>query len=142
VLLLHLKRFIIIEKSIVNPSKDKENLSPNSSSKLAPLNYVITKNKVAIALPLTLTLNPFYIKPESDSKNLLATMVMMEDSSNVNSLSSIVHHISESPSSGHYTADVLHQVKVKKPNNELKTYRHIATLEKQAINSAKMTEEA
>lgn len=77
-ILLHLKRFAMVEQ----PRKDDD--TPN---------FVLRKNKAAVELSKSLSLDPFVKGTAVASQNY--------------KIQSIVHHIGSSADSGHYTADAL-----------------------------------
>lgn len=87
-LLLHLKRFIFVEKPI--PTGD-ENAPPNSPSSRPAVEYIFRKNKAAVELVEELSLDPFCADSESKGYKL----------------QSLVYHMGARPSSGHYTADAI-----------------------------------
>jgi uncharacterized UBP type Zn finger protein len=86
--LLHLKRFIFVEK----PLPAIENLSPNEPS--PSVEYIFGKNKSPVIISKTLSLDKFQSTPSTSSY----------------SIQSIVHHWGRRASSGHYTADVVRTV--------------------------------
>jgi ubiquitin C-terminal hydrolase len=87
-LILHLKRFIFVEKPIPT---DQENAPPNSPSSRPPVEYVFRKNKTPVKLVNQLSLEAFCSEPPLQDYRLR----------------SLVHHIGGSASSGHYTADAI-----------------------------------
>lgn len=93
-LLLHLKRFVWVKKELAAPPSE-ENLPPNVAE--PPPEFVFRKNKAAVSIPESLTLDPFCkeayeLQPHSPSKY---------------KLKSIVHHIGQRPFSGHYIAHAI-----------------------------------
>lgn len=98
-MLLHLKRFVVEEKPVATPNPPSdENSHPNSPSKVPvpATEYVFRKNKNPVAIPEILALEAF---EETQSAGPSY------------SLKSVVHHIGQRQSSGHYTADALRLVK-------------------------------
>jgi ubiquitin C-terminal hydrolase len=97
-LILHLKRFIVVERpKITVEQKEGENLSPNAPTKPVVMEYVFQKKKTPVAIPATLTLDPFRMLVKDAG----------EHSTQEYSLNSVVHHIGSHASSGHYTADAV-----------------------------------
>jgi len=101
-LILHLKRFIFVEK-FIEPASGFENSQPNNNSRQQSVEYVLRKNKAAVKIPDTLSLDPFCIEKESNEERPTAA-------SSRYALKSIVHHIGNRASSGHYTTDALRYV--------------------------------
>lgn len=87
-LLLHLKRFIFVEKPVPTGT---ENAPPNSPSSRPEMEYVFMKNKTPVELTGKLSLGPFCANPSGGDYHLR----------------SLVHHIGARPSSGHYLADAI-----------------------------------
>ncbi|KAL7567704.1 hypothetical protein ACA910_012041 [Epithemia clementina (nom. ined.)] len=119
-LLLHLKRFVFVEKprSPLPPyhttTEGDENANPNSPSwrnAHAPaVDYVFQKNKVPVDIQPSLTLSPYFYAPEDSTKDATTRFdeaAVDQGDDDEYELESIVHHIGRSPSSGHYTADAL-----------------------------------
>jgi hypothetical protein len=79
-----------------------ENLPPNGPA--PPVEYVFQKNKAAVSIPESLILDPFC--KEDD--------VLLRSGSRYK-LKSIVHHIGQRPSSGHYIA---HAIRRRRDNGE------------------------
>lgn len=105
--MLHLKRFIFVEKHIEPPAAtgEDENRSPNSPSskqKAVQVEYVFRKNKSPVSIAETLTLDPFQVEDEEG--------VARASPSKEYKLKSIVHHIGSRASSGHYTADAVRRI--------------------------------
>lgn len=96
-LLLHLKRFIFVEKP--RPSAGDEN-APNAVDNGGPPEYVFQKNKTPVTIPESVSLDPFRIENSAESQS----------SSQTYALKSIVHHLGSRASSGHYTADAVRYV--------------------------------
>jgi Ubiquitin carboxyl-terminal hydrolase len=97
-LLLHLKRFLVVERTI--ETEGKENESPNIPRRTG-IEYVFLKSRAAVSIPSSLTLQPFEKKVDDPRK------VPINAIPNEYSIKSIVHHIGSRASSGHYTADAL-----------------------------------
>lgn len=129
-LLLHLKRFIVVERLICPATTeiDVENQPPNAPSSPTLLSttpiadvppqieYVFKKNKAPVEVPMSLSLEAYY-QHSSQSKDsqrlpLLSAAASMEPTKKYN-LQSIVHHIGSTASSGHYTADAIREVNCK-----------------------------
>ena len=88
-MLLQLKRFIFCEQ----PIQTVENQEPNTLQQSNPaIGYISKKNNTTVAIPASLTLEPFMKKsaPLNEPRSY--------------QLKSIVHHIGRLASSGHYTA--------------------------------------
>jgi Ubiquitin carboxyl-terminal hydrolase len=113
-LLLHLKRFIVVEKPqpvVGDNSCDKaaaggggggdENAHPNSPSsrRSRPVEYEFQKNKAPVEISERLSLEHFLSTSDETEESCL--------SAGEYKLQSIVHHIGSRASSGHYTADAL-----------------------------------
>jgi hypothetical protein len=97
-LILHLKRFIVVERpKVTAEQKEEENLGPNAPAKPVIMEYVFQKKKTPVTIPATLTLDPF-------------RMTRGEPSFQDYTLKSVVHHIGSHASSGHYTADAIRWV--------------------------------
>ena len=109
-LLLHLKRFIVVEQRIYPAATaiDVENQPPNNQlspslisttppADVAPqIEYVFKKNKAPIDIPSSLSLETYHQDSSQPTNNYC--------------LQSIVHHIGSRASSGHYTADAVRDV--------------------------------
>jgi ubiquitin C-terminal hydrolase len=105
-LLLHLKRFLVVEKrDSPPPSSSDENQPPNSPSRLAPVRYVFRKDRTRVKIPGQLTLEPFHTEHKDDVAGTPNGTDMQTSELKDYSLRSIVHHIGSRASSGHYTAD-------------------------------------
>jgi hypothetical protein len=108
-LLLHLKRFVFVEKP--RPADDgggDENAHPNSpSARKNPVvaDYVFQKNKSCVDILPELSLAP-YCRSKEEQKT---TMMNTDEATTTQEyeLQGIVHHIGARASSGHYTADAL-----------------------------------
>lgn len=87
-LLLHLKRFIFVERPI---PAGNENAPPNSPSSRPAVEYIFRKNKAPVEIVEELSLDPFCVDPASQGYKLR----------------SLVYHMGAKPSSGHYTADAV-----------------------------------
>ena len=110
-LLLHLKRFIFVEKPLVSlrPSAGDENQTPNSPSQneiAPPVEYVFQKKKTSVRLSESLSLDAFQASGEEQG-------ISPSDTTDKYHLKSIVHHIGRRASSGHYTADAIRPVDAK-----------------------------
>ena len=70
-LLLHLKRFIVVEKPREAPQRDTdENSSPNSPSAKAPpepIEYIFKKNKRLVTISEHLSLNSFMVEEQQEA---------------------------------------------------------------------------
>ena len=97
-LLLHLKRFIFVERPIPTGN---ENAPPNSPSSRPQMEYVFMKNKAPVDLAEELSLQPFCASPSEGSYQLR----------------SLVHHIGARPSSGHYLADAVRPYRASPTNS-------------------------
>jgi ubiquitin C-terminal hydrolase len=134
-LVLHLKRFIVVEREIspVSSEIDVENHPPNSPSATSTIppqvEYILRKNKAPVAIPASLSLDS-YIKPANSQSSQQNERSQDSDSDDMSTfheqnalresnfeLQSIVHHIGSRASSGHYTADAV-RTEVPKGNNE------------------------
>jgi Ubiquitin carboxyl-terminal hydrolase len=93
-LLLHLKRFVWVKKDPPVPQAE-ENVPPNGAE--PPSEFVFQKNKAAVAIPESLTLDPF-CKEAHDAPPRPSSQYKLK---------SIVHHIGQRPYSGHYIAHAL-----------------------------------
>lgn len=127
-LLLHLKRFIVVERMIYPKSTeiDVENQPPNAPSSPTTLSssptiqhvpqieYLFKKNKAPIEIPTSLSLEMLY--PNSNLPTVDQTV--SGKPFNEYSLQSIVHHIGATASSGHYTADASREVQADETNTE------------------------
>jgi hypothetical protein len=107
-LLLHLKRFIFVEKRIEMPSLGIENETPNSPSSKRQsfsVEYVFQKNRAPVTFTECLSLAPF----QKDTSNC-GSYANQPPPQLEYQLKSIVHHIGGRPSSGHYTADTVRSI--------------------------------
>lgn len=102
ILLLHLKRFIVVEKTVIVDPDEEENRPPSSPMKPVSVEYLFRKNKTRVELPLSLTLDAFY-------GAMNTSMVCGKDKY---LLQSVVHHVGSRASSGHYIADAVRHVEV------------------------------
>ena len=125
-LVLHLKRFIVVER-VISPATseiDVENHPPNSPAATtttpAQVEYIFKKNKAPISIPSSLSLNSYDasddrqefgdVNPQGSNcaanSNAQISNFFQETTTNYE-LQSIVHHIGSRASSGHYTADAV-----------------------------------
>lgn len=104
-LLLHLKRFVWVKKETVAPQAE-ENAPPNVAE--PPAEFVFQKNKAAVSIPESLTLDPFC----KEANNVLPRPVSQYK------LKSIVHHIGQRPFSGHYIAHAIRPRKDDRADND------------------------
>ena len=141
-LLLHLKRFIVIERKIYPKITeiDTENHPPNASgtSALLPatptteappqIEYVFKKNKAPMDIPMSLSLETFYqtSTPPPTSQSLTG----QSKECNKYALKSIVHHLGATASSGHYTADAIREV-----NEEAQDESYTGETTKSVVNN-------
>ena len=111
-LLLHLKRFFAVKPRGQPSLAGDENADPNALSSVASLaTFDMAKNKVPVDILPSLSLSPFLVSPPDSS----STKDTLDESSsetndakgNEYELESIVHHIGNTLSSGHYIADAL-----------------------------------
>jgi ubiquitin C-terminal hydrolase len=124
-LLLHLKRFIVVERVIYPATSelDVENRPPyNSSTTTAgyvieeqpQVEYIFKKNKAPMAIPPSLSLEPYHQTSTQQTPTASPTSSSSTNASVGSSksykLQSIVHHIGSRASSGHYTADAIREV--------------------------------
>jgi preprotein translocase subunit SecD len=125
-LLLHLKRFIVVEKpqpAVDDNTSEKagggdENAHPNSPSsrRSRPVEYEFQKNKAPVEIAERLSLANFLSTSEESTEE-------SSKSAGEYKIQSIVHHIGSRASSGHYTADALRRSKdlpVEHANNDEK----------------------
>lgn len=115
VLLLHLKRFIVVERPISPVAKGDENHPPNTPPKPVQVEYIFKKNKAQVMIPPSLSLEAFRTVEQTDDEELArssdaAVSTIDQSSTKDYSLQSIVHHIGSRASSGHYTADAVRQI--------------------------------
>jgi ubiquitin C-terminal hydrolase len=109
-LLLHLKRFMFVEKPIETtapPNNDvDENQSPNSpssnKSKHVPVEYVFQKNKAPVRIAESVSLDPFQAEAIEEAS--------VDETKKQYKLKGIVHHLGFRASSGHYTADAVRRI--------------------------------
>lgn len=111
--MLHLKRFIVVERPVSPVAQGDENQTPNSPAKPVQVEYIFKKNKAPVFIPPSLSLKAFVAtqltdKEASASSNALTmTSESYSEFHNDYLLKSIVHHIGSRASSGHYTADAV-----------------------------------
>lgn len=102
-LLLHLKRFMWVEKSVpkvdtLDSNVQDENQPPNQQPVRPRLmDYIFRKNEANVVISETLSLDSFH-------------GLSLQNADRRYHLESIVHHIGPRASSGHYTADVVRSV--------------------------------
>lgn len=89
-LLIHLKRFKVVEQPISRDAKEDEN-----NDRLPRTEITFQKNRAPVELTRTISLDTFSTSDEKSSNALSSQYV----------LQSIVHHIGNTADSGHYTAD-------------------------------------
>jgi ubiquitin C-terminal hydrolase len=124
-LVLHLKRFIVVERAIspASSEKDVENYPPNCTSATLTIppqvEYILRKNKAPIAIPSSLSLGSYMTSadgqrsrenaPPHDSDSADVSIFQANNAFQESNfeLQSIVHHIGSRASSGHYTADAV-----------------------------------
>jgi uncharacterized UBP type Zn finger protein len=94
-LLLHLKRFVVVEKPSIRHN-NAENQSPNKlENNPPPVEMVVQKNKAPVILSEHLSLDPYF----ANSDQVAASQQY--------SIKSVVYHLGNTANSGHYTADAL-----------------------------------
>lgn len=97
--LLHLKRFVIFAKPVVEPVGEEGGSmteTPKEAKKLPAVEMMVRKNRKPVSIDATISLRPFIANKDSDS-----------NSQQTYYLKSVVHHIGGTAMSGHYTADAL-----------------------------------
>ena len=94
VILLHLKRFIVVERPIVAGAKETE--------------LIFKKNKVPVELTTDLSVGKLLLTKNNNQSNQSSpgTASTLSPDDNYR-LKSIVHHIGNTAKSGHYTTDAL-----------------------------------
>jgi uncharacterized UBP type Zn finger protein len=92
-ILLHLKRFVVVEVPRKKAENDADDVDPG-------VHVTFRKNKAPVELTERLTLDPF-LKERSEPSTATAFGTKSY------SIQSIVHHIGSTANSGHYTADAL-----------------------------------
>ena len=105
-LLLHLKRFVFVEKPVSSPvGENEENSHPNSPSarkRAAHMEYVFKKKRTPVELQPLLSLQPYCQSVNEDK------VADLENLSEPNyQLDGVVYHIGSRAESGHYTANAL-----------------------------------
>jgi ubiquitin C-terminal hydrolase len=115
-ILLHLKRFVLVETQVGDIENDtskeisfrKNKVCPRGSASLLVMNSMIEMSNI-----LTLVITPVWFSkaPVELNKHLSLHKFLAEQKSHTPSrnytLKSIVHHIGKTANSGHYTADAL-----------------------------------
>jgi ubiquitin C-terminal hydrolase len=99
-LILHLKRFVVREKSRITTTSHNRRLQESRDDAAQqvqvvppPVEMIIAKNKDQVVVAESFDLNAFVPKPTETSRKY--------------KLSGMVHHHGSTPSSGHYTADAV-----------------------------------
>lgn len=107
--MLHLKRFIFVEKRTEIPvPAGPENESPNRPTQpRVEIEHVLKKNRSSVKIPENLSLSSYQGPKDKLSQDSEETT----DWSLGYRLRSIVHHIGSRASSGHYTADAIRKDK-------------------------------
>jgi Ubiquitin carboxyl-terminal hydrolase len=111
---LHLKRFVWVKKDPPVPQAE-ENVPPNGAE--PPAEFVFRKNKAAVTIPESLTLDPF-CKEAHDAPPRPPSQYKLK---------SIVHHIGQRPYSGHYIAHALRPQKDELAQDEGQTKSPVPT---------------